>query len=90
MSRRALGGRKQGAGIIPLFSHDLRAPLRHIDGYAALLRQSVEPSLNDKAARYLQTIVDSAKQMGQLIDTLLVLSRMGRQVMLHATVNLDR
>ena len=71
-------------------SHDLRAPLRHIDGYAALLRKSVEHSLNDKAARYLQTISDSAKQMGQLIDDLLVFSRMGRQEMLHTTVNMDQ
>ena len=71
-------------------SHDLRAPLRHIDGYAALLRKSVEHSLNDKAARYLQTISDSAKQMGQLIDDLLVFSRMGRQEMLHTAVNLDQ
>jgi signal transduction histidine kinase len=71
-------------------SHDLRAPLRHIDGYAALLRKSVEHSLNDKAARYLQTISDSAKQMGQLIDDLLVFSRMGRQEMLRADVNLDQ
>jgi signal transduction histidine kinase len=71
-------------------SHDLRAPLRHIDGYAALLYKSVEHSLNDKAARYLQTISDSAKQMGQLIDDLLVFSRMGRQEMLHTAVNLDQ
>ncbi|OQW30265.1 MAG: hypothetical protein A4E19_10130 [Nitrospira sp. SG-bin1] len=71
-------------------SHDLRAPLRHIDGYASLLRKSVEQSLNDKAARYLQTISDSAKQMGQLIDDLLVFSRMGRQEMLHTTVHLDQ
>ena len=71
-------------------SHDLRAPLRHIDGYAALLRKSVEQSLNEKAARYLQTISDSAKQMGQLIDDLLVFSRMGRQEMLHTAVNLDQ
>ena len=71
-------------------SHDLRAPLRHIDGYAALLRKVAGESLNDKAARYLQTISDSAKQMGQLIDDLLVFSRMGRQEMLHTTVNLDQ
>ncbi len=71
-------------------SHDLRAPLRHIDGYASLLSKSVGNSLNDKAARYLQTISDSAKQMGQLIDDLLVFSRMGRQEMLHTTVNLDQ
>jgi signal transduction histidine kinase len=71
-------------------SHDLRAPLRHIDGYAALLRKAVGESLNEKAARYLQTISDSAKQMGQLIDDLLVFSRMGRQEMLRTTVNLDQ
>ena len=71
-------------------SHDLRAPLRHIDGYAALLRKTVEQSLSEKAARYLQTISDSAKQMGQLIDDLLVFSRMGRQEMLHTPVNLDQ
>jgi signal transduction histidine kinase len=71
-------------------SHDLRAPLRHIDGYAGLLRKSVEPSLNDKAARYLRTISDSAKQMGQLIDDLLVFSRMGRQEMLSTAVDLNQ
>jgi signal transduction histidine kinase len=71
-------------------SHDLRAPLRHIDGYAALLSKAAGDSLNDKARRYLQTISSSAKQMGQLIDDLLVFSRMGRQDMLRTTVNLDQ
>ena len=71
-------------------SHDLRAPLRHIDGYAALLSKAAGDALNDKARRYLQTISDSAKQMGQLIDDLLVFSRMGRQDMLHATVDLGQ
>jgi signal transduction histidine kinase len=71
-------------------SHDLRAPLRHIDGYATLLRKTIEQSLNEKGARYLQTISDAAKQMGQLIDDLLIFSRMGRQEMLRATVNLEQ
>jgi signal transduction histidine kinase len=71
-------------------SHDLRAPLRHIDGYAALLSKAAGETLNDKARRYLQTISDSAKQMGQLIDDLLVFSRMGRQDMLRTTVNVDQ
>lgn len=69
-------------------SHDLRAPLRHIDGYAALLRKAMADSLNEKAARYLDTISASAKQMGQLIDDLLVFSRMGRQEMFRTTVDL--
>ncbi len=71
-------------------SHDLRAPLRHIDGYASLLSKTAGESLNDKARRYLQTISDSAKQMGQLIDDLLIFSRMGRQEMLRTSVNLDQ
>ncbi|HSB46057.1 MAG TPA: ATP-binding protein [Nitrospira sp.] len=71
-------------------SHDLRAPLRHIDGYAALLSKTAGQSLNEKAQRYLQTISDSAKQMGQLIDDLLVFSRMGRQEMLRSTVNVNQ
>ncbi|HEY6084647.1 MAG TPA: ATP-binding protein [Nitrospira sp.] len=71
-------------------SHDLRAPLRHIDGYASLLARTAGASLNEKSQRYLQTISESAKQMGQLIDDLLVFSRMGRQEMLRTTVNLNQ
>ena len=71
-------------------SHDLRAPLRHIDGYASLLSKAAAVSLDDKAKRYLQTISESATRMGQLIDDLLVFSRMGRQEMLQGTVNLDQ
>jgi signal transduction histidine kinase len=70
-------------------SHDLRAPLRHIDGYASLLSKAAGEALNANARRYLETISGSAKQMGQLIDDLLVFSRMGRQDMLQTTVNLD-
>lgn len=71
-------------------SHDLRAPLRHIDGYASLLIKGAAVSLDEKATRYLYTISESATRMGQLIDDLLVFSRMGRQEMLRGKVNLNQ
>jgi signal transduction histidine kinase len=59
-------------------SHDLRAPLRHIDGFADLLRQSYGPQLGEEGVRYLDIVSDSVKQMGRLIDDLLTFSRMAR------------
>lgn len=71
-------------------SHDLRAPLRHIDGYAGLLQKSAAKKIDEKGKRYLQTISDSAKQMGRLIDDLLLFSRMGRTEMANTPVQLDQ
>jgi PAS domain S-box-containing protein len=59
-------------------SHDLRAPLRHIDGFAELLRKHADSAVDEKGRHYIKTIGDSAKRMGRLIDDLLVFSRMGR------------
>jgi PAS domain S-box-containing protein len=59
-------------------SHDLRAPLRHIDGFAQLLRKHAESAMDEKGRHYIKTISDSARRMGQLIDELLVFSRMAR------------
>ncbi len=69
-------------------SHDLRAPLRHIDGFADLLSQHAASKLDDKGRRYLKVISDSAKRMGVLIDDLLSFSRMGRAEMHRAKVDL--
>lgn len=60
-------------------SHDLRAPLRHINGYVDLLLSRFYDTLPDKARHYLDNIADSAHQMGTLIDDLLQFSRTGRQ-----------
>jgi signal transduction histidine kinase len=70
-------------------SHDLRAPLRHIDGFADLLRRRALDGLDERARHYVETISDSAKSMGRLIDDLLAFSRMGRSEMVRTSVNLD-
>jgi PAS domain S-box-containing protein len=70
-------------------SHDLRAPLRHIMGFVELLQQDAGPSLSGKNLRHLTTISYSAKRMGNLIDDLLVFSRVGRAALQKTDVNLD-
>ena len=70
-------------------SHDLRAPLRHIDGFLALLKERVDPALDDEGLHYMTTIADAARRMSTLIDDLLAFSRMGRQEMSKAPVDLN-
>ncbi len=59
-------------------SHDLRAPLRHIAGFSDKLGRHLGDDIDDKAAHYLEVIGDAARRMAQLIDDLLVYSRLGR------------
>jgi Bacteriophytochrome (light-regulated signal transduction histidine kinase) len=59
-------------------SHDLRAPLRHISGFARKLEQHLGNRADDKANHYIEVIANSAQRMAQLIDDLLVFSRLGR------------
>jgi PAS domain S-box-containing protein len=60
-------------------SHDLRAPLRHVDGYARMLIEDAGDRLTAEDHRYLATITESVRRMGALIDDLLALSRYGRK-----------
>lgn len=59
-------------------SHDLRAPLRHIDGFACMLTEHAGSRLDEQSRRYLTVINDASKRMGRLIDDLLSFSRNGR------------
>jgi signal transduction histidine kinase len=69
-------------------SHDLRAPLRHIEGYVGMLQRATRGMLPDNAGRYLETISAATVEMGQLIDDLLAFSRMGAEKMIEARVDL--
>lgn len=59
-------------------SHDLRAPLRHVTGFAELLRKNAGAALNEKSQRNLTMILEAANRMGNLIDDLLGFSRISR------------
>ncbi len=62
-------------------SHDLRAPLRHINGYVDMLVREVQGELSPKAERYLGVIASVSREMGVLIDELLAFSRMSQAEM---------
>jgi light-regulated signal transduction histidine kinase (bacteriophytochrome) len=60
-------------------SHDLRAPLRAIDGFSRILLKQYGPILAEEPREYLQLVHDNTVQMGHLVDDLLTFSRLGRQ-----------
>jgi signal transduction histidine kinase/CHASE3 domain sensor protein len=59
-------------------SHDLRAPLRHMDGFSKILAEDFAPQLPAEGQRMVERIRAGARQAGQLVDDLLGLSRVGR------------
>lgn len=70
-------------------SHDLRAPLRAIDGFGKLLVEKHESVINDEAKRYVGRIRAATNRMGQLIDDILNLSRLSRVVIKRDPVDLS-
>jgi len=69
-------------------SHDLRAPLRHIDGFTRILRDEYSANLSDEGKHYLDRVIKAANEMGRLVDDLLNLARIGRTPMVREKVSL--
>jgi PAS domain S-box-containing protein len=70
-------------------SHDLRAPLRHVAGFADKLARHLGPELDEKGHHYIRTISSSAGRMSALIDDLLVYSRLGRSALKLKVVDMQ-
>jgi signal transduction histidine kinase len=71
-------------------SHDLRAPLNHIDGFSRMLQEECGDQLNSKGMEYLLRVRKNCQQMNDLIDDLLRLSRLTREAMHPRTVDLSQ
>lgn len=70
-------------------SHDLRAPLRHIDGFTRILKEEYAGELSAEGIRYLDRVLDAANHMGHLVDDLLTLARIGRREIARRRVRLE-
>jgi signal transduction histidine kinase len=69
-------------------SHDLRAPLRHIDGFASILLEDYAECLDEEGRRVLGVVCDSSRQMGRLIDDILTFSRLSRVDMKKSEIDM--
>jgi PAS domain S-box-containing protein len=69
-------------------SHDLRAPLRHISGFSRIVLDEYGAGLPAEAQRYLQRVDEGSRRMGQLVDELLNLAKVGRRELTFQVVGL--
>ena len=69
-------------------SHDLRAPLRHLSGFADLLQREPLEQCGENASKYVQYISEASSHAGKLVDDLLSFARMGRAEMRRSRVNM--
>jgi light-regulated signal transduction histidine kinase (bacteriophytochrome) len=70
-------------------SHDLRAPLRAVDGYARMLEEDYAPHLDDEGRRLLAVVRAASTRMGRLIDDLLAFSKLGRQEPVRRRIDMN-
>ncbi|MFN8388836.1 MAG: GAF domain-containing protein [Bdellovibrionota bacterium] len=70
-------------------SHDLRAPLRHIVGFAELLKESASGRMLPEDLKHADTIIESSEYAGRLVDNLLSFSRMGRTELLFSPIDMN-
>ncbi len=80
---------KELEGFAYSVSHDLRAPLRAIDGFSRILEEDYVSSLDTEGQRLLGVVRTNARRMGQLIDDLLDFSRAGRHALKKSSVNVE-
>lgn len=81
---------KELEGFSYSVSHDLRAPLRIIDGFGQILVEDYSQKLDEEGRRIIDVIMNSAKKMGQLIDDLLNFSKLGRSEIRMSKVNMNQ
>lgn len=71
-------------------SHDLRTPLRAINGFAQILQEEYGPGMDEQGLHYLKRIRDASEHMGEVIDDVIELARFGKREMAIADVDLGR
>ncbi len=81
---------KELEGFSYSVSHDLRAPIRHMASFSALLKEEAWPVLGEESRKLLTTIIAASKRMGILVDDLLEFAKMGRKDMLRRPVDLGQ
>src|SRR5687768_8751399 len=70
-------------------SHDLRAPLRSIEGFSQVVLESICEKLDHQTAAYFERVIKASQEMGSLLDGLLQLTRVTRHVMRKALVDIS-
>src|SRR5579875_1235527 len=88
-TRQLAGANKELEAFSYSVSHDIRAPLRQIDGFSNILVNDYGRHLDAEALRYLNLIRNGARKMGQLVDDLLNMGRIGRQELTRRPTDLN-